>query len=67
MFCIGRHKTNFRFPLGDLGQLKLARAGGQIAKVALGERGTVWGDDGSPDFNRHKRSQHSLSAVVLPQ
>jgi hypothetical protein len=24
----------------------------QKAKVALGERGPVWWDDGSPDFNR---------------
>lgn len=23
------------------------------AKVALGERGPVWWEDGSPDFNRH--------------
>lgn len=23
------------------------------AKVALGERGPVWWDDGTPDFNRH--------------
>jgi hypothetical protein len=37
---------------GDAGQLKLARARVQTAKVALGERGPVWWDDGSPDFNR---------------
>jgi hypothetical protein len=37
---------------GDDGQLKLARARVQTAKVALGERGPVWWDDGSPDFNR---------------
>ena len=24
----------------------------QAAKVALGERGPVWWDDGAPDFNR---------------
>ncbi|WP_294044872.1 hypothetical protein [Sphingomonas sp.] len=23
------------------------------AKVALGERGAVWWDDGAPDYNRH--------------
>jgi len=23
------------------------------AKVALGERGPVWWDDGAPDYNRH--------------
>lgn len=39
---------------GDTGQLKLARMHVQTAKVALGERGPVWWDDGSPDFNRHK-------------
>lgn len=38
---------------GDPGQLKLARARVQTAKVALGERGPVWWDDGSPDFNRY--------------
>jgi hypothetical protein len=37
---------------GDPGQLTAARAGVQSAKVALGERGPVWWDDGSPDFNR---------------
>ncbi|PCD04419.1 hypothetical protein COC42_09165 [Sphingomonas spermidinifaciens] len=30
-----------------------ARARVQAAKVALGERGPVWWDDGAPDFNRH--------------
>jgi hypothetical protein len=39
---------------GDPGQLKLARASVQTAKVALGERGPVCWDDGSPDLNRHK-------------
>jgi hypothetical protein len=24
-----------------------------VVKQALGERGPVWWDDGSPDFNRH--------------
>lgn len=37
---------------GDTGQLKLARARVQTAKVALGERGPVWWNDGSPDFNK---------------
>lgn len=36
----------------DPGQLKLVRARVQTAKMALGERGPVWWDDGSPDFNR---------------
>jgi len=39
---------------GDSGELKAARANVQKAKVALGERGPVWWDDGAPDFNRHK-------------
>jgi hypothetical protein len=32
--------------------LKSARSGVQAAKEALGERGEVWWDDGSPDLNR---------------
>lgn len=39
---------------GDPAQMKAARARVQIAKVGLGERGPVWWDDGSPDFNRHQ-------------
>lgn len=30
-----------------------AHAAVQTAKVALGERGPVWWDDGAPDLNRH--------------
>lgn len=36
----------------DPGQIGIARAAVQAAKVALGERGPVWWDDGTPDFNR---------------
>ena len=32
--------------------LKAARQQVQHAKVALGERGAVWWQDGSPDYNR---------------
>ena len=32
---------------------KEARAGVHAAKVALGERGPVWWDDGEPDYNRY--------------
>ena len=32
---------------------KDARARVHAAKVALGERGPVWWDDGAPDYNRH--------------
>ncbi|MFK0310403.1 hypothetical protein ACIQUF_04085 [Pseudomonas sp. NPDC090233] len=35
-------------------QLRAARAAVDDAKLALGERGPVWWDDGSPDYNRHK-------------
>jgi hypothetical protein len=37
---------------GDTEQLARARARVQAAKVALGERGPVWWDDGAPDLNR---------------
>ena len=37
---------------GDKTQLTRARARVQKAKVELGERGPVWWDDGSPDFNQ---------------
>ncbi|MGL6244536.1 hypothetical protein [Pseudomonas sp.] len=39
---------------GNIAQLKFARARVQTAKEALGERGPVWWDDGSPDFNRNQ-------------
>ena len=38
------------------GDKKALAAAGQAvdqAKVALGERGPVWWDDGAPDYNRH--------------
>ena len=37
----------------DATALKAARVDVQAAKVALGERGPVWWDDGAPDLNRH--------------
>ena len=40
----------------DAQALKSARARVNDAKVALGERGPVWWDDGSPDYNRFKVS-----------
>ena len=33
--------------------MKDARRRVHAAKVALGERGPVWWDDGEPDYNRH--------------
>ena len=35
----------------DSSMLKSARARVNAAKVELGERGPVWWDDGSPDYN----------------
>lgn len=40
--------------LDDEDKLHAAQAAVDEAKVALGERGPVWWDDGSPDYNRHK-------------
>lgn len=39
---------------GDLSQMERARSNVQMAKVALGERGPVWWDDGTPDLNRRR-------------
>jgi hypothetical protein len=39
---------------GDAAQMKQAREDVDHAKVALGERGPVWWEDGSADFNRHR-------------
>lgn len=38
---------------GDRQSLSGARGRVDAAKIALGERGPVWWDDGAPDFNRH--------------
>ncbi|EYF00818.1 hypothetical protein [Chondromyces apiculatus] len=38
---------------GDHDALREAGARVHAAKVALGERGPVWWDDGAPDQNRH--------------
>jgi hypothetical protein len=37
----------------DAAAERAARAAVHAAKVALGERGPVWWDDGAPDYNRH--------------
>ncbi|SDK63116.1 hypothetical protein SAMN05421823_103129 [Catalinimonas alkaloidigena] len=39
--------------LEDEAALKQARSDVHRAKVALGERGPVWWEDGAPDYNRH--------------
>lgn len=36
----------------DAPALEIARSRVHSAKIALGERGPVWWDDGAPDFNR---------------
>lgn len=38
---------------GDDGAEDEAHAAVDKAKIALGERGPVWWDDGAPDLNRH--------------
>ncbi len=52
---------------GGKGDLKAARAAVDAAKVALGERGPVWWDDGAPDYNRHlaKNTPYAQSAAAL--
>ncbi|MEG3165333.1 hypothetical protein U1701_12080 [Sphingomonas sp. PB2P19] len=37
----------------DQSAFKIARADVNRAKIALGERGPVWWNDGAPDVNRH--------------
>ena len=44
----------------DESQMKRAREKVQLAKVALGERGPVWWEDGSPDFNRFRVANSPL-------
>lgn len=43
---------------GDIGA---ARARVDAAKVALGERGPVWWNDGAPDLNRHMAKNTSYA------
>lgn len=37
----------------DETRLRAARAAVHSAKIALGERGPIWWDDGAPDYNRY--------------
>ncbi|WP_241671604.1 hypothetical protein [Dankookia rubra] len=39
--------------VGDNAAREVARSQVEAIKVALGERGPVWWDDGTPDFDRH--------------
>ena len=47
---------------GDQSAMRAARAQVQEAKVALGERGPVWWDDGAPDENRKLLRNSSYAA-----
>lgn len=38
---------------GSPEDLRMARSRVDAAKIALDERGPVWWDDGTPDYNRH--------------
>ena len=46
-----------------------ARAAVDAAKVALGERGRVWWDDGEPDFNRRlvRNTPYAVWYAVLKE
>ncbi len=46
-------RRDVRAAKGDTAGLAQARRRVDDAKVALGERGPVWWNDGEPDFNRH--------------
>lgn len=48
-----RREVKAALAADDAGRLALARRAVDAAKVALGERGPVWWDDGAKDFNRH--------------
>lgn len=53
----------------DADRLSAARAAVQAAKVALGERGPVWWEDGAPDYNRHmaKNTPYAEWHAELPE
>lgn len=46
-------RSGIRRAKDDAATQSKARALVDEAKVALGERGPVWWDDGTPDYNRH--------------
>lgn len=48
-----RRDVNVALRARDPELLRCARDRVQAAKVALGERGAVWWQDGAKDFNRH--------------
>lgn len=52
---------------GDPEKLARARQAVHEAKVALGERGAVWWDDGQPDYNRKLASNTPYAAWAAAQ
>jgi hypothetical protein len=54
---------------GDPARLRQAREAVDAAKIALGERGPVWWDDGAPDYNRHLAHNTPYAAwyAALPE
>ena len=52
----------------DQAARELARHAVDAAKIALGERGPVWWDDGTPDYNRHlaKNTPYAAWFAALP-
>lgn len=47
-----RRQVKAAMAAADPDALAAARGAVDAAKIALGERGPVWWDDGAPDFNR---------------
>lgn len=56
-----RHAIDAASSAGDATALARARARVHAAKTALGERGTVWWDDGAPDENRRMAAGSSYA------
>ena len=46
-------RREIRQASGDAVRIARAREAVNRSKIALGERGPVWWDDGAPDYNRH--------------
>ncbi len=53
MLMAARRVKGVAMRAGDERGRELARQEVDAAKVALGERGSVWWTDGAPDVNRH--------------
>jgi hypothetical protein len=48
-----RREVKAAMAASDQDRLAAARSSVNAAKIALGERGPVWWDDGARDYNRH--------------